>query len=81
MPPNELFRKVKELNDENHNRQLEYYLVGDMKFVAGYDEAEILSVNNWRIIIGHTEEYVYDGSIYKRLIIDGSVIDSVCSSD
>lgn len=70
-PPQDLIDKVEELNSNNNNKILQYFLVANIKFCY-YDQCDIKNISlksDWEIVVGGIKKYSINGALYKNLII------------
>lgn len=73
-PSNEQIKNLETLNKGNTGKEHKYYLTADINFLyeSGRAINHILK-SNWKMVIGTLEEYIYDGKVYKRLVIKEQV--------
>ena len=70
-PPQELIDKVEALNHNNQNKELQYYLVANIKFCY-YDEYTLKDISlksDWEIVVGGIKKYYINGVLYNHVII------------
>lgn len=69
-PPQEFYNDVIRKNNDLKNTEHKYYALADYRFKYDWSgPVELKRMSDWKLVIGKQEEYVFNGKIYKRILI------------
>ncbi len=69
-PPQEFYNDVVQKNNSLNKTEHKYYAIADYEFTYAQSGCnDIKRVSDWKLVIGKMEEYVFQGKIYKHLIV------------
>ena len=69
-PPQEFYIDVVRKNNELKNTEHKYYAIADYRFTYDWSgPADLSRVSEWKLVIGKMEEYVFQGKIYRHLVV------------
>lgn len=69
-PPQDFYNDVVRKNNDLKNTEHMYYAIADYRFTYDWSgPADLSRVSEWKLVIGKMEEYVFQGKIYKHLVV------------
>lgn len=68
-PPQEMYNAVIRKNEKQQNSELKYYAIADLSFTYGSILSNVKRLSDWSTVIGKEEEYIFNGNIFKRIVI------------
>ncbi len=69
-PPQDFYNDVVRKNNDLKNTEHKYYAIADYRFTYDWSgPADLSRVSEWKLVIGKMEEYVFQGKIYKHLVV------------